>query len=111
MWKRITGCFAIVLLVIYLFFMYDETVLSGILVLVILYPVCACGFLLLCRKKITASLDRVPPMGRRYGADTADLSRPGGKRRFGVSLKRHSAETWKLSLSRSGSATCLGSSI
>ena len=50
MWKRITGCFAIVLLVIYLFFMYDETVLSGILVLVILYPVCACGFLLLCRK-------------------------------------------------------------
>ena len=84
MWKRITGCFAIVLLVIYLFFMYDETVLSGILVLVILYPVCACGFLLLCRKKITASLDRVPPMGEKDRRIRAGVSVKNASRRFPV---------------------------
>lgn len=82
MWKRMTGYFAIVLLVIYLFFMYDETVLSGILVLVILYPVCACIFLLLCRKKITAALDRVPPMGEKDKRIRAGVSVKNASRRF-----------------------------
>ena len=82
MWKRMTGYFAIVLLVIYLFFMYDETVLSGILVLVILYPVCACIFLLLCRKKITAALDRVPPMGEKDKRIRAGVSVKNISRRF-----------------------------
>ena len=77
-----TGYFAIVLLVIYLFFMYDETVLSGILVLVILYPVCACIFLLLCRKKITAALDRVPPMGEKDKRIRAGVSVKNISRRF-----------------------------
>ena len=82
MWKRMTGYFATVLLVIYLFFMYDETVLSGILVLVILYPVCACIFLLLCRKKITAALDRVPPMGEKDKRIRAGVSVKNASRRF-----------------------------
>ena len=82
MWKRMTGYFATVLLVIYLFFMYDETVLSGILVLVILYPVCACIFLLLCRKKITAALDRVPPMGEKEKRIRAGVSVKNASRRF-----------------------------
>lgn len=82
MWKRMTGYFAIVLLIIYLFFMYDETVLSGILVLVILYPVCACIFLLLCRKKITAALDRVPPMGEKDKRIRAGVSVKNASRRF-----------------------------
>ena len=82
MWKRMTGYFATVLLVIYLFFMYDETVLSGILVLVILYPVCACIFLLLCRKKITAALDRVPPMGEKDKRIRAGVSVKNISRRF-----------------------------
>ena len=82
MWKRMTGYFATVLLVIYLFFMYDETVLSGILVLVILYPVCACIFLLLCRKKITAALDRVPPMGEKDKRIRAGVSVKNAARRF-----------------------------
>ena len=77
-----TGYFATVLLVIYLFFMYDETVLSGILVLVILYPVCACIFLLLCRKKITAALDRVPPMGEKDKRIRAGVSVKNASRRF-----------------------------
>ena len=82
MWKRMTGYFATMLLVIYLFFMYDETVLSGILVLVILYPVCACIFLLLCRKKITAALDRVPPMGEKDKRIRAGVSVKNASRRF-----------------------------
>ena len=82
MWKRMTGYFATVLLVIYLFFMYDKTVLSGILVLVILYPVCACIFLLLCRKKITAALDRVPPMGEKDKRIRAGVSVKNISRRF-----------------------------
>lgn len=51
MWKRITGYLAVLILVIYLYFMYDETVISGILVLTVLYPICAWTFLLLVRKK------------------------------------------------------------
>lgn len=65
MWMRITGYTAVLLLVVYLYFMYDETVLSGILVLTVLYPVCAWSFLLMVRKKISAELDRVPPMGEK----------------------------------------------
>ena len=80
MWKRITGYLAVLILVIYLYFMYDETVISGILVLTVLYPICAWIFLLLVRKKISAELDRVPPVGEkgksiRSGATVRSSSR------------------------------------
>ena len=65
MWMRITGYTAVLLLAVYLYFMYDETAISGILVLMVLYPVCAWLFLLMVRKKISAGLDRVPPMGEK----------------------------------------------
>lgn len=73
------------LLVVYLYFMYDETVLSGILVLTVLYPICAWSFLLMVRKKISAELDRVPPMGEkgkriRAGATVRNASRTAAVR-------------------------------
>ena len=36
--KRIIGYLAVLILTIYLFFMYNDTVISGLLIFVIMYP-------------------------------------------------------------------------
>ena len=63
MWKRITGYLAVLLLMAYLFFMYDDRVLSGMLVFTVLYPFASALFLALVRGKVRADPDRVPAMG------------------------------------------------
>ena len=42
--KRIIGYLAVLILTIYLFFMYNDTVISGLLIFVIMYPFYHFGF-------------------------------------------------------------------
>ena len=43
--KRIIGYLAVLILTIYLFFMYNDTVISGLLIFVIMYPLLSFWFL------------------------------------------------------------------
>ena len=62
---RLAGYATVVAVAVYLYFMYDETVISGILVFLLLYFPVSFFYLLGVRKKITADLGRVPPMGEK----------------------------------------------
>lgn len=63
MMKRMIGYLAVVILTVYLFFMYDDTVISGLLVFVVMYPFLSFGFLMIQRGKAKTDLTRIPPMG------------------------------------------------
>ena len=63
MFRRLAGYSAAALAAAYLFFMYDETVMSGILVFILLYLPVSHAYLLLMKRKVTADLGRVPAMG------------------------------------------------
>lgn len=51
------------LLLLYLFFMYNDTVLSGILVLGLLCPVFSSAYLAGAKKRLHMDLERIPAMG------------------------------------------------
>lgn len=82
MQKRI-GYLAVVLAVVYLYFMYNETVISGILVFFLLYFALSTLYLLCVRGKLTADLERVPEMGEK-----------GKTIRAGVTLHNHLRVGW-----------------
>ena len=63
--RRTAGYLAVLLVAAYLFFMYDNTVLSGILVLCLFYPVLSAVWLVSAGRKAGPDLCRVPPVGER----------------------------------------------
>lgn len=78
---RITaGYLAVLLVTVYLFFMYDAPVLSGILVFFILYPAVSGVYLMITEKNAVPDLERVPPLGEK-----------GKKIKAGISVKNRSA--------------------
>lgn len=62
---RVMGYMLAVLVSVYLFFMYDGRIFTGIIVLEMLYPVCSFIFLYHMSKKITVLFGRFPSMGER----------------------------------------------
>ena len=62
---RLTGYLAVLLLTGYLFFMYNDTVLSGILIFEILYLPLSLAGLLGMRRKVEVHAGRIPTMGER----------------------------------------------
>ena len=61
--KRLAGYLVLLLAAAYLYFMYNETVISGILVFLTLYLPVSALYLILIRGRVDADLGRVPPMG------------------------------------------------
>ena len=61
--RRTAGYLTVLLVTAYLFFMYNDTVLSGILVFVLLYPVLSGIYLASAGRKVSPGLHRVPPLG------------------------------------------------
>lgn len=61
--KRIIGYLAVLILTIYLFFMYNDTVISGLLIFVIMYPLLSFWFLMIQRGKVGTDMTRIPSMG------------------------------------------------
>ncbi len=83
--RRLTGYFAVTAAAAYLFFMYDETVTSGILVFILLYLPVSLAYMLKVKDKVTADLGRVPAMGEngkrvRAGVTVQNCSRLAGVR-------------------------------
>ena len=83
--RRLAGYSAVALAAAYLFFMYDETVTSGILVFILLYLPVSHAYLLLVKGNVTADLERVPAMGEngkriRAGVTVRNDSRLAGIR-------------------------------
>lgn len=60
---RITGYLLVLTGTLYLFFMYNETVLSGVLILVLGYPFVSAVSLIVRNRGLEADLERVPAMG------------------------------------------------
>ena len=78
--RRSAGYLSVLLFTGYLYFMYDEAVLSGILVFLLLYPAVSGVYLAAAGGKVVPDLERVPPMGEK-----------GKKIRAGVSVKNRGA--------------------
>lgn len=77
--RRTAGYLAVLIAAAYLFFMYKETVLSGILIFFLLYPVFSGIYLALAGKKVLPDMHRVPPIGE-----------AGKKIKAGISVKNES---------------------
>ena len=93
--KRMIGYAAVLTVVVYLFFMYDDTVLSGFLVFIMLYPFLSFAFLLFQRDKGETDLTRIPAIGEE-----------GKKIRAGITVANHSA--WNI---RYGAVVLTGNRI
>lgn len=78
--RRTAGYFAVLLVTVYLFFMYDAPVLSGILVFLLLYPAASGVYLAITGKNAVPDLERVPPLGEK-----------GKKIKAGISVKNQSS--------------------
>lgn len=72
--RRLIGYLVIVAGAAYLYFMYNETVISGLLVFLLLYLPVSAVYLLVVRKKLTADLERVPAMGEKEKRVRAGLT-------------------------------------
>ncbi|MCI9491191.1 MAG: DUF58 domain-containing protein [Dorea sp.] len=62
---RVLGYVLAVVLGIYLFFMYDGQIFTGILIMEMLYPVCSFIYLYNISKKVTVQFGRFPSMGEK----------------------------------------------
>ncbi len=83
--RRTAGYLLVLLAAAYLYFMYNDTVISGILMFLILYLPVSALYLILTKGKIEAELERVPAMGEtgrqiRAGAVVKNRSRMTGIR-------------------------------
>ena len=78
--RRTAGYLAAILVTVYLFFMYDAPVLSGILVFLVVYPAVSGVYLVITGKNAVPDLERVPPLGDK-----------GKKIKAGISVKNRSA--------------------
>lgn len=63
--RRITVYMLVLLLTVYLFFMYNDAVIPGILVLELLYPIVSLAYLSLVSKKISGTVFYAPSMGEK----------------------------------------------
>lgn len=63
--RRIVGYLLVILISIYLFFIYNGQIFTGILILEALYPVCSLLFLYNIGGKISVRFGRFPSMGER----------------------------------------------
>ncbi len=70
---RILGYLLIVLCSIYLFFMYNGLIWTGLLILELLYPLCSCLFLWYIGKNVTIRFGRFPAMAERGKPFTGTL--------------------------------------
>ena len=83
--RRTAGYLLVLLAAAYLYFMYNDTVISGILLFLILYLPVSALYLILAKGRIEAELERVPAMGEtgrqiRAGAVVKNRSRMTGIR-------------------------------
>ena len=83
--RRTAGYLLVLLAAAYLYFMYNDTVISGILLFLILYLPVSALYLILAKGRIEAELKRVPAMGEtgrqiRAGAVVKNRSRMTGIR-------------------------------
>lgn len=83
--KRLAGYLVVLLGAAYLYFMYNDTVISGILMFLILYMPASVLYLFLIKGKVMAELERVPAMGEtgkqiRAGAVVRNKARVTGIR-------------------------------
>ena len=60
--RRTAGYLLVLLAAAYLYFMYNDTVISGILLFLILYLPVSALYLILAKGRIEAELERVPAM-------------------------------------------------
>ncbi len=65
MLARLTGYLLTVLFSVYLFFMYNGLIWTGLLIVELLYPVCSCLFLWYMGRQITVRFGRFPAMAER----------------------------------------------
>lgn len=70
---RLTGYVLTVLFSIYLFFMYNGLIWTGLLILELLYPICSCLFLWYIGRHITVRFGRFPAMAERSRPFTGTL--------------------------------------
>lgn len=63
--RRFAGYLAALAGILYLFFMYNETVLSGILIFVLAYPVFSLLWLMGLRSRVSTAMERIPPVGEK----------------------------------------------
>ena len=73
MFGRVIGYLAVLLLTVYMYFMYNDTVISGILIFILFYPFCSAFCLLSVRNSIVPDLERVPAMGESGRPVKADI--------------------------------------
>ncbi len=78
--RRTAGYVAAVLVTVYLFFMYDAVVLSGVVIFFFLYPVAAWIYLAALGRRAEVTLERVPPLGEK-----------GRRIRAGITVRNTSA--------------------
>ncbi len=63
--RRFAGYLVALAVILYLFFMYNETVLSGILIFALVYPVFSLIWLLRLRSLVSTAMERIPPVGEK----------------------------------------------
>lgn len=63
MLKKAAGYLLVLLITVYMFFMYDFPILSGILILELLYPFLSFFYILCVVRKMKINMDRIPSMG------------------------------------------------
>lgn len=78
--RRLIGYAAVTAVTVYLYFMYDETVISGILVFILLYLPVSLLYLFRVRHKLSADLGRVPAMGEKGKHIRAGITLKNGLR-------------------------------
>ena len=61
--RRTAGYLLVLLAAAYLYFMYNDTVISGILLFLILYLPVSAPYLILAKGRIVAELERGPAIG------------------------------------------------
>ena len=77
--RRTAGYLAVLLVTVYLFFMYDASALSGILVFLVIYPAVSGVYLAVAGRNAVPDLERVPPLGDK-----------GKKIKAGISVRNRS---------------------
>lgn len=70
---RVPGYVAVLLLAVYLFIMYNDTVISGLVVFLFLYPFLSAGYLLLTGNNLETGEERIPSVGEKGNAVRAGV--------------------------------------
>lgn len=84
---RLTGYLLTVLFSIYLFFMYNGLIWTGLLIVELLYPVCSCLFLWYMGRQVTVRFGRFPAMAERTRPFTGTLVLKNNSRLCGAKYR------------------------